>query len=453
MLTLWSVCAAAAGGYFYSDSGIVATGRGGAWVAGADTQFAQYYNPAGLIRIEHPTVNIGWSGVKQGVGFSRLKPGLDPSSPDAFYPEAINQAAPFSVPQLGLATPLGDRVALAVGFYSPFAPSSLYDEEGPQRYSIKDTLIYQFSIGPSVAVQPHRAITLGLGLQWKYLQVGETVDVTISGRDDPSGDVAVEARVVDPFTPNLNAGLLFEPIEPISVGLAVQPPTRFQARGAGTLDFTGSSLEPLLNQLTYTDDDIALNLDLPWVLRAGVAARPLPKLEIEGAVVWQGWSSLDDISIEEIDVGVDSDSILVPEDQRRVDEQIVLPAGLRDTVSLRLGAEARIHELLELRAGGFYENGALAPDEISVALVDTSKVQLGAGASTFLLEERLRVDLAAAVQLFRRLEIRNSTVSQIDAGVIDGVVPAVVGNGDLRSSGWILGVQGQWSLTSLGGSR
>ena len=57
--------AAQAGGYYYSDSGIVATGRGGAWVAGADTQFAQHYNPAGLIRVREPTFNLGWSGVAQ----------------------------------------------------------------------------------------------------------------------------------------------------------------------------------------------------------------------------------------------------------------------------------------------------------------------------------------------------------------------------------------------------
>ena len=56
---------ALASGYYYSDSGIVATGRGGAWIAGADTQFAQFHNPAGLIRIDKPTINLGWSGVQQ----------------------------------------------------------------------------------------------------------------------------------------------------------------------------------------------------------------------------------------------------------------------------------------------------------------------------------------------------------------------------------------------------
>ncbi len=445
MWLAWLCGSATAGGYFYSDSGIVSTGRGGAWIAGADTQFAQYTNPAGLIRIEHPAINIGWSGVQQNVSFSRMRTSPQPGE-DAFYPEVRNEAAPFSVPQIGFATPLHDRVALALGFYSPFAPSSEYTEEGPQRYSIKDTLIYQFTVGPSVAVEVHEFLVVGLGLQWKYLQVGETVDVTLSGIDDPSGDIAVSAQVVDPFTPNLNGGLLLFPHAPATIGVAVQPPTRFQARGEGTLDFTGNGIETLLNQSVYTDDDVALNLDLPWVLRTGVAVRPVPKVEIEAAFVWQGWSALDDIVIEDIDIAVDSDSPLVPEDQRQVDDTIALPAGLRDTVSVRLGGEVRVLPELELRAGGFWESAALAPEEVSVALVDAPKVQLGGGGSLFLLGERLRFDAAAAVLFMQNYELRDSTVTQIDAGVFDGTVPQVVGNGDLASNGWIVGLQAQWAF-------
>ncbi len=440
-MILWLATSALAGGYFYSDSGIVATGRGGAWVAGADTQFAQHYNPAGLIRIERPTFNIGWSGVQQNITFRRQLP-----DGSGFYDPVENQAAPFSVPQIGFATPLHERVGFAFGFYSPFAPSSLYDEEGPQRYTIKDTLIYQFSVGPSAAFQVHDMLVLGLGLQWQYLQVGQTVDITVSGLDDPAGDIAVEARVVDPFTPNLNAGLLFEPVEQVSIGLSVQPPTRFRARGSGTLDFDGNSLAVLLDETLYTDDDVALNLALPWVVRAGVAVRPIERLEIEAAVVWQDWSALEDISIEEIDIEVQTQSPLIPEDSRKVDDRIVLPAGLGDTFSWRLGVEGRVHELLELRAGGFYENAALTPQEVSVALVDTPKWQIGAGASTFLLDGLLRFDVAGALLFFQDLEIRDSTVAQIDAGVLDTTVPLIVGNGDLSSSGWIVGLQGHVAL-------
>ncbi len=435
----WLAMSASAGGYFYSDSGIVATGRGGAFVAGATGQFAQHYNPAGLIRVDRPTVNVGWSGVQQEVTFRRL------AEDGTFYQPVENEAAPFSVPELGFATPLGDRVGLAVGFYSPFAPSSEYDPEGPQRYSIKDTLIYQFSVGPSAAFRVHDLLVLGLGLQWQYLQVGETVDITVTGRDEPEGDVAVEARVVDPFTPNLNAGLLFEPIEELAVGLSIQPPTSFRARGTGTLDFTGNTFAEIgvLTEALYQDDDIGLNIGLPWVLRSGVLVRPHPKVEVEVAAVWQDWSSLEDILIEDIDVTLESESdLLLPPEDRQVDDTISLPAGLRDTISLRLGAEARVHELLAVRAGGFWENAALSEEEVSVALVDTSKVQLGAGASGFFDDEHFRLDASFAWLFFDALQIRNSTVKQIDAGVLDTTVPRVVGNGDLKSHGWIVGVAG-----------
>ncbi|MEZ4239681.1 MAG: outer membrane protein transport protein [Myxococcota bacterium] len=441
---LWATVPAFAGGYFYSDSGIVATGRGGAWIAGADTQFAQYYNPAGLIRVRAPTLNVGWSGVQQNVRFRRLDPDPAEGGP-AFDREVHNHAAPFDVPELGFATPvLRDRLAVAFGFYSPFAPSSEYPEEGPQRYTIKDTEIYQFSIGPSAALKVHDTLTVGLGLQWQYLQIGETVDVTASGIDDPAGDIAVEARAADRFTPNANLGLLFEPRllggQPLSFGLALQPPTTFHARGSAALDFEGSGLAVVLDQTRYEDDDVALNIGLPWVVRAGVAVRPVPKLEIEGAVVWQDWSALEDIVVEDIDIEVQS--AFIPEDQRRVDDRLSLPAGLHDTVSLRLGAELDVHEQVAVRAGGFWENAALGEDEVSVALVDTSKVQIGAGATVWPIAERLRFDVAFAWLFFRSLEIRDSTVKQIDAGVLDTTVPLVVGNGDLSSSGWVVGVAG-----------
>jgi len=427
---------ASAGGYFYSDSGIVATGRGGAFVASADTQFAQYYNPAGLIRIERPTLNLGASLVQQNVGFRRLRPDADPAEPGAFYPEVENRAAPFAVPQGGFVTPLGDDFALAVGFYSPFAPSSLYDEEGPQRYSIKDTLIFQFSVGPSLAWRPVEALTIGVGLQWNYLQVGEEIDVTVNGRDDPIGDVAVEANVVDRFTPSANLGLLVDPVPEVSIGASVQPATAYRGRGRGRLDFTGNGLEAALGDPVFTDEDVSLAIRLPWVIRGGVAVRPLESLEIEAAVVWQDWSALGDLVVDDIGINV----LGTP-----VSERLELPSDFDDTVSWRLGAEWQAHRNVALRAGGFYEDGAVAPQDLSVALVDTAKFQIGAGASV-LLADRVTIDVAAAYLAFASAEIRDSTVTQI--GAFDSVEPLVVGNGDIRSSGWILGLQTQLALGS-----
>lgn len=437
---------AEAGGYYYSDSGIVATSRGGAFVAGADNQFAQYYNPAGLIHVDRPTFNLGVSAVQQNVTFDRLAP--EGSGGPQFLPSAVNEAAPFIIPQLGFTTPLiADELALAIGFASPFAPSADYDPEGAQRYVVKDTLIFQFSVGPSVAWRPFPELTVGLGLQWQYLQVGESLDVTLNGLDDPESDIAVEVQVVDPFTPNFNAGLLLDPIPELTFGFAIQPPTHFKATGPLDIDFTGNSFMeiPLLSNAKY-NDEVSLDVDLPWVARAGVAVRPIPRLEIEAAVVWQNWAALSDLLISDIHIELDSDSPVLSEEQRLISDDIAITQNFVDTYSLRLGGEMRVHDMFEVRAGGFWEGGATPEKQVSVALVDTPKVQVGGGGSVYVLDERLRLDLAAALLFFGTTEIRNSELRQVDSGVVPNATPLIVGNGDISASGWITGAQVSWAL-------
>ncbi len=446
---MWIVLSgtALAGGYFYSDSGVVALGRGGAWIAGANTQFAQRYNPAGLVRVDAPTVNIGLTEVQQEIAFTRAP------TADLTFDRVENQATPFEVPEFGLVTPVGKGWAIAVGFTSPFAPSSLYPSGGAQRYSIIDTGIYQFSVGPSVAYRPPSAewFAVGMTLQWNYLQVNEALAITINGSDDPAADIDAAARVTDFFSPGVNIGMLIEPVPALSIGLDVVTPTSFRANGTGTLDFTGITFSDGLTQTVYTDDAVALNISLPVELKAGIAVRPVPEVEIEAAAVWQGWSSLSDILIEEVDVTLkvkDEEiwQLVIPEDQRAVDDHFVLPAGLRDTISLRLGGEWQATTGFAVRAGGFWESGAFPTSLLSVSLVDSNKNQLGGGASGWMLARRLRLDGGFAWILFPTVNVSDSTVTQVDAGVVTGMEPLVVGNGIYESHGWIAGASASWTF-------
>ena len=114
-------------GYFYPDSGIVANGRGCAFVAGADNQFAQYYNPAGLVRMKYTTVNVGSSMVKQFVNFERTDAMGQPGS------SIQNEGQWFAIPEFGIAGPINDQFAYAFGMTSGFAPDYDYPADGPQR--------------------------------------------------------------------------------------------------------------------------------------------------------------------------------------------------------------------------------------------------------------------------------------------------------------------------------
>jgi long-chain fatty acid transport protein len=444
---IWGASAAWAGGYFYSDSGVVPLGRGGAWIASADTQFAQRYNPAGLIRIEDLTISLGLNEVQQRIAFTRA------ATEDQSFDRVENEASPYEVPEGGVVVPIAEGLVGALGFTSPFAPSSLYPSDGPQRYSIIDTGIYQFTVGASLAWRPKPTpwLTVGATFQWNYLQVNEALAVTINGSDDPAADIDVTARVTEPFLPNANVGLLVEPLEQLSFGLCVQPPVAFEAHGPLTLDFTGITFGDGLDEAVYTDDDVSLSISLPLEVKAGVAVRPVDRLEFEFATVYQAWSTLEDILIEDVDIALDVKDepiwdLLIPADQRKVDDSFTLPAGLRDTVSLRLGGELQATDGFAVRAGGFWESGAFPDSLLSVALVDTDKVQLGAGATGWLADRRLRLDGGLAWLFLPTQTVTNSEVTQVDAGVIPGTVPLVVGNGIYESHGWIAGAGLSWAF-------
>lgn len=419
---------ALAGGYYYADSGIIANGRGCAYVAGADSQFAQYYNPAGLVRIVRPTFNFGVSGTKQSISFARYD-----ASTDTLADPVNNEGGLFAIPELGFAAPIGDKFTFAFGFTSGYSPAYQFPADGAQRYTIIDTTIWNFQIGPTLAWRPTPKFAIGIGPQWQILRLEDRLKVTISGRDDPSGDVSVDANVWDKFTPSVNVGVLVEPIPELSFGAMVQPGSGYHAKGKGTLDFTGSALENLLDQAVYPDDTISLAIQLPWFIRTGVAVRPVPNLEIEGDFIYETWSSLGDIVVSDIDVTVTGGGGAF---NQPVQDTIALPAGFRDAWSARLGAEWRANPWLELRTGGFYESSSLTPQNVSVALVDTPKWMVGGGTSVHLLGDQVVLDDYVSAVLYQKLAIRDSTVHQIN---VMGGDEAIVGNGDIASTGLSIG--------------
>jgi long-chain fatty acid transport protein len=456
-LISFSPCAEAAG-YYFSDSGIVSTGRGGAWIAGADNQFAQQHNPAGLIHIEVPTLNVGITSVQQRNSFAPLLSSDSEELADAI----VNDAAPFNVPQLGFAAPINDNLVFAFGFVSPYAPNSDYPADGAQRYSLVDSSIYQFGFGPALAWRPIEALTVGLNLQWQFLQVGQRFDATLSGDTQPGGDIDVDLFTIDSFTPYANFGILIDPVPAVTIGLAVQPASLFKGQGHLAIDFTGNDFEDLIAApecdaadqadcpTAFRDDDIKLDVRLPVIIKTGVAVRPIPKLEIETAFIFQNWKSLSSLTVTDIDLALDV-AVL---GEQAVDNELSLPANFIDAYSIRLGGEYEVNDLLDVRAGGFYETAAVAPELVSIASMDTAKVQMGGGFSLNLLDNRLVFDTGFAYILFNELKMRNSQVAQVNAGVADPELPlpglsndsAIIGNGDFNSYGWILGTQLSWAF-------
>lgn len=433
---------AQAGGYYFGDSGIVAAGRSGAWVAGADTPFAQYYNPAGLIHVDAPTFTLGLSGVQQTVRFDRV------DDAGNSLPTAQNRAPQFGVPQLGFAAPINDKLGFAFGFTSPFAPSSEYDPDGAQRYSVIDTTIWQFFVGGSIAWRPKPWLTLGASVGNQSLRVDNQLAISVSGprsdgSDDPEADVGVQLQTWDAWQPWWNVGVLIDPHEKVTIGASFTPPANFTARGSGELDFTDNFLEGQLDEAVWRDDDIALGVAMPLFLRTGVAYRPHPRTEIELAVVWEPWSTLSDLEASDIDVTVTGRF-----GDQQLPESISLPSDFRNSVAVKLGGEWRVDPSLEVRAGAMWERGAQRPETMSVALVDPAKVQGSFGGTVWAVKGRVRFDVFASGIY---MPTRTQDASQVEMIVVPVLAgdpqPSVVGNGTVRSLGYASGISASWVLT------
>ncbi|MCB9763162.1 MAG: outer membrane protein transport protein [Alphaproteobacteria bacterium] len=417
---------AEAAGYYLADPGVRSFSRGLAFVAGVDDLSAQYYNPAGLIRLRGGHVRFDMAGAYQSVTFNRA----DEPDNDLTFDPIVNDAPPYPIPSIGVSHDFGlERFTFAFGLYPPYAPDITYPADGPQRYTLIESIVVQTQVGPSAAFRPHPWITLGAGVNWQLLIAGQTLVLTT---DDPAGDIGFDMRATDPFKISWNAGLLVgPPSERVVVGASIQPPIQFNGRGYLEGDFTNHALyrNGIITDATTRDDDISLSVRMPLVLRAGVSVRPIEPLEIELAGVLQRWSTMDDIVVDDLQLTVQN--TFAP---TTITDPVVLPAEYDDAWSLRLGGDFDINDRWTARAGTFYETSAVPTRRQNVSLPDAPKIGYGAGGSAHL-GRRFTIDAGWSQAFLLIPEITDSEVTQIKLDINGGDVEdgKVVGNGEYRS--------------------
>jgi long-chain fatty acid transport protein len=458
---LWLLAAPAfASGYYYLDSGARAIGRGGAWVVGADDLSAQYYNPAALGNIKRPMLNLqGWAAA-QAVTFDRAD---EPDSGLSFEP-VHNDSPPIYEPAFGFAAPLpiGDAhtrewwgTTLAVGLYVPTAPYLSYDPEGPQRYQLQNSLIWQAYAGPSVAQRITPWLTVGAGLQYTFLRVEEQLAATICMLPDPedcadptkntedsTNDLGLSVKNWDPFELSWNAGFIVTPIPQLQIGASVQPPISYSAPGSLTATFDENfNLASQIDGTEFTDADTTLKVTVPLVVRAGVQVTPVETVRVELDGTFTQWSTMDEFLITDMDMKVPgADGGFLDGQNLELNEDIHFKTGFQDSWSVRLGGDWRVNDWAQVRLGGHYEASAIPDATVGVNLPDGGKFGVGAGA-TFTVAKRVAIDVAFAEQFLGTRTITDSEASQqalwtslADPTASEVVPGKAVGNGELSSS-------------------
>ena len=354
--------------------GVRTVERAGALIAGADDADALWLDPAGLANLAgdgHRQLLFDASYVYQTVDYTRLTDG-------GALPSVANQQPGQPVPTLAAALGIGDRLVIAGGITAPYAAPHRYDRAGAQRYasvSLDSAAFVYITVGAAYKVSDQ--LRIGATLTDVYSNLVSQIVVsacpgnTTCAPEDPAFDMLVQHRQTDYIAPTGSLGVQYDAASAVTLGLAVQAPSRVSAPGTFTAQLPSAAV---FNAARVVGDQATLRMTLPAAVHAGVELRPSPTLHIEAAIDVELWSMHDAITIAPHGIRVDN----AAGGTSYVFSDLVIPRSYRTSYAPSLGIEW-FGPSLTLGAGYSYETAAAPAGTVSVLTVDSAKHLIGIG--------------------------------------------------------------------------
>lgn len=463
-------------GFYFGDNGAKAMVQGGAFTAQADDLSAMQHNPAGLTQLKGLSFLADGNLMNNEVTFWRQDPGWNTAMPSNLMEKVprtgsnIGAGTLFLSPMFGASYGFdlfGRAFTVAGGIFAPPAvglnqyPEPDYTKEGtryvrnpkrfaPNRYMlVKQDILIAFPT-LSLAYDLHPKVQVGVSLQLvtSHFLFNQSVysgltDPTRSTEEDADFDSKVSADLpgVLGFTGIL--GVMVRPTESLSFGISARPPIPIRARGKLTFEL-GEAARSLNAQVM--GDQGELTFTMPLEVRVGGRFSPSPKWGVNADFVYQGWNSLDALSLRTIDVSLK----LGNADPTPV-APFRIPKNWVATFSGRVGGSYRPWKWTSFSAGVWYETSAQPTAYFALDFPHPARVFLTGGVTGHLGP----VDVIAGFVWTptQTINITDSNQRQGSTGGTDinTMMPlqgGVVGNGQYVVGGWILslGVRGNFQF-------
>ncbi len=331
-------------GIFTQDA--AALGKGNAQVAHGDNPSAIFFNPALLTRLEGTHVRLGTTLIFPERKFtSDLDGGKHTTKNEIFYPSTFYFSHKAS-----------DRLALGLGFFSPFGLGTDWGETWEGRYLATKSEITTYNFNPSFSFQATSWLAVGGGVNLLFLDttLESKSPVYIGGIQQPDAKQKLEG---DGEGVGYNFGLLIDLPADFSIGASYRSEVSVDVSG----DLTVSTPDPLPD----SKHRARTTIDLPQVIHAAVSYSGFERLTLEAGLRWEGWSTYRSLEIK------------TPEGVQKEKKK------WKDTFAFNLGAEYELSEIWTLRAGYIYGRNPV-PDrtfEPSIPDADVHLFTLGTGIS------------------------------------------------------------------------
>jgi len=322
----WWTTTAQGAGFALIQQGTAAMAQGNAFVADASDASAIFYNPAGLNQLKRAQVYVGSFLNYPDREFSGG--GQDSQTNHRLYKSLTTY----------LAIPLHNRVAVGIGFFSPFGLGTAWPPTWAGRYLTTYSSMRTYNLNPvvSVKVLDNLSVAAGVDFLWSRVQLKRKTPVVFRGATFPDGEVNLTG---EGNGLGYNLGLLYEPLPGVKAGVAYRSKISVQHNGeiATVLPAPLPSGFPVSGSAT---------LVFPASLTMGVSYSRWAPFAFEFDATWTGWSSYSKFKTN-FDEPVAVNGVMT--------NTSTVPKNWHDAWAFRFGANYEIMEGMKVRAGYIYD--------------------------------------------------------------------------------------------------
>ncbi len=336
------------------DVGAKAATMAGAFVGRADNTSAIFYNPAGLV-------------FQKGLSF-KVNVGYYNYSVKAVSKEARRSdlsSEPQLIGSLFVAYTYKDRISIGIGAFTPYSLVTKWPSQWPGNPLCLNSELHVFTIRPALAIKINKYLSIGAGLdivrsnvRWDFHNIHSSLwtdEEWVINELNASGNGL-----------GFSAGALFKPSDNFQIGGRYQQKVDMNLEGKNTYgrgiiylyNYDDSEHTPEIGTAEpefLSQQRVVFSLPLPSEVVVGIMLAPAKRFTIQADVQRTEWSRF---KIWEFVALVPEASFFPtpPEGEDMNDEPVGgaregIDLNMKDTWSIKLGAEYYFKEELSLRVG------------------------------------------------------------------------------------------------------
>jgi long-chain fatty acid transport protein len=411
---------AIASGYRFGSQSVSAQGTADANGAEASDASTQFYNAAGITRLQGQNVTAGLTVVVPhstytDTGSTRFtQTPVGGTGTEDFAPSAV------AAPSFYYTQQLNSQWTAGLGAFVPYGTKLDYGNTWTGRYALTSIKLQSEALNPSLAFKLDEHHSFGFGVTAEYMKanLAQAVDVpgtiaALSGTATGNalvqqivalgGNPAVLAAVKDGHGENeakdwgygFNLGYMFQLNESTRFGIAYRSSIKHELTGHTVWDFSNVTSDPIVNQVIAASSRKAnsaalVELRTPETLSVNGFSQLNSKWAAMADVTWTRSSRLGDLNIQ-FPGTTEGDEVIRQQ--------------WKNTVRVSLGANYSYSDALTLRGGLAWDQSPVRSDELRhAALPDSNRTQFSIGAN-YKVSSQSSLDLAYSFLHFQQADV------------------------------------------------